>query len=127
MIYPNFTKDEQKAILHIASAVAFNRDWHENAKRLLNAIGNRFNFTLQEMGDSVALDRQKALFCVKAMEPEKKKLATILFMSAAMADGDMSLGKPQWETFHDISMSCDLPMDVPYMDALNITHQYLGC
>lgn len=26
MIYPNFTKDEQKAILHIASAVAFNGD-----------------------------------------------------------------------------------------------------
>lgn len=127
MIYPIFTKDEQKAILHIASAVAFNGDWHENAKRLLNAIGYRFNFTLKEMGDSVTLDRQKALLCIKGLNSEKKRLATILFMSAAMADGDMSLGKTQWETFYEISTSCNLPTDVPFRDALDITHKYLGC
>lgn len=72
MIYPNFTKDEQKAILHIASAVAFNGDWHENAKRLLNAIGHRFNFSLQETGDSITLNRQKALFSIKGLDPEKR-------------------------------------------------------
>ena len=125
--YPNFTKDEQKAILHIASAVAFNGDWHVNAKRLLNAIGHRFNFSLQETGDSITLDRQKALSIIKGLDSEKKKLATILFMSAAMADGDMSLGKPQWETFHEILTSCNLPIDVPFRDALDITHNYLGC
>lgn len=72
MIYPNFTKDEQKAILHIASAVAFNGDWHENAKRLLNAIGHRFSFTLQEIGDSITLERQKALSSIKGLDSEKK-------------------------------------------------------
>lgn len=127
MINLIFTKDEQKAILHIASAVAFNGGWHENAKRLLNAIGDQFLFSQKEMVESVEMDRQKALLCIKAMISEKKELATCLFMSAAMADGDMSMGKPQWDTFFDISMQCDLPNNLPFSKALDITHNYLGC
>lgn len=127
MIYPVFSKDEQKAILHLASAVAFDGDWHENAKRLLNAIGYRFGFSLQDMGDSITYSRQKALSCIKAMSMEKKRLATILFMSAAMADGNMRLAKTQWDTFGDFASQCDLPTNVPFNEALDITHQYLGC
>ncbi len=127
MIYPSYSKTEQKAILHLAAAVAFNNGWTDNDQRLLNAIGHKFGFSLQDMGESTMMDRQLAINVVKNIESSKKKLISCLFQSAAMADGDMHLGKPQWDHYFDYANQCGIPMDIPFSDALNITHQYLGC
>lgn len=127
MIYPSFSKSEQKSILYIAAHIAFNDGWKENEQRLLNAIGCRFNFSTIETGEAITMDRQQAVVAVKAMDSNQKKLASCLFQSAAMADGDMRIGKPQWERYFDFAEQCNIPMDISFSDALDMTHQYLGC
>lgn len=127
MLYPSFTKSEQKAILHLSAAVAFNNGWTQNDKNLLNAIGHRFGFSNQDMVESILIDRDVALATIEKTDSSKKKLISCLFISAAMADGDMHIGKPQWDNYFDYANQCGLPMDIPFNDALDTIHQYLGC
>lgn len=127
MLYPSYTKTEQKAILHLSAAVAFNNGWTQNGKKLLNAIGRRFGFSNQEVGESTLMDRDVALVTIEHIDNSKKKLVSCLFMSAAMADGNMQMGKPQWDHYFDYANKCGLPMDIPINEALDTTHQYLGC
>lgn len=127
MLYPSYTKSEQKAILHLAAAVAFNNGWTANDKNLLNGIGHRFGFSNHDMGESTLMDRDYAISIVKNMDSNKKKIASCLLMSAAMADGDMRMGKPQWDHYFDYANQCGLPMDIPFNKAIDTTHQYLGC
>lgn len=127
MIYPSYTKSEQKAILHLTAQIAFNDGWKENEQRLLNAIGHRFNFSRIEIGDAIMMDSQQAIIAVKSMDDPKKKLASCLFISAAMADGDSRMGKPQWERYFDFAEQCNTPMNISFSDAINLTHQYFGC
>lgn len=127
MLYPSYTKLEQKAILHLSAAVAFNNGWTQNDKNLLNAIGGRFGFSNQDVSESIVMEREIALVTIKNIDSSKKRLISCLFMSAAMADGNMRMGKPQWEQYFDYANECGLPMDIPFNEALDITHQYLGC
>lgn len=122
-----YTKSEQNAIIHIAAVITFNNGWKANEKRLLNAIGNRFNFSLQETNEALKMNNQLALATINSMDNNKKKLASCIFQSAAMADGDDRMGKPQWDRYFDIAMKCDIPMDIPFSEALDLTHEYLGC
>ena len=127
MTFPSFSKLEQKAILHITAQIAFNDGWKENEQRLLNAIGHRFNFSKTEIGEAIMMNSQQAIITIKSMDVNKKKLASSLFQSAAMADGDTRMGKPQWERYFDFTEQCNTPMNISFSDAINLTHQYLGC
>ena len=127
MMYPSFSKSEQKAILHLSAAVAFNNGWTANDKNLLNGIGRRFGFSNQEVGESTLMDRDNALSIITSMDSSKKNLVSCLFMSAAMADGDMHMGKPQWDHYFEYANQCGLPMDIKFNIALDTTHDYLGC
>lgn len=127
MIFPSYLKTEQTAILHLAAVITFNNGWKANEKRFLNAIGNRFNFSLQETNEALKMNNQLALTTINSMDNNKKKLASCIFQSAAMADGDDRMGKPQWDRYFDIAMKCDIPMDIPFSEALDLTHEYLGC
>ncbi len=127
MLYPAYTKCEQKAILHLSAAVAFNNGWTQNDKNLLNAIGHRFGFSNQDVGESTLMDRNVAIETIKKLDNIKKKLVSCIFMSAAMADGDMHMGKSQWDHYYDYANQCGLPMDIPFTEALDTTHQYLDC
>ena len=127
MTYPLYTKIEQKAILHIAAQIAFNDGWKENEQKLLNAIGHRFNFSRIEIGDAIMMDSEQAIVAVKSMDSNKKKLASCLFQSAAMADGDLRMGKPQWERYFDYTEQCNTPMNISFTDALDLTLEYLDC
>lgn len=122
-----YSKSEQKAILYIAAQIAFKNGWQENEQRLLNAIGHRFNFSEAEIRGAIMMDSHQAIIAVRAMDNNKKKLASCLFQSAAMADGDTRMGKPQWERYFDFAEQCNFPMNISFSDALNLTHQYLGC
>lgn len=51
MIYPSFTRSEQMAIFHLTAAVSFNNGWTANDKNLLNAIGNHFGFSNQDVAN----------------------------------------------------------------------------
>lgn len=126
MIYPSYTKSEQKAILHLAAAVAYNNGWTANDKNLLNAIGHRFGLSMQDMSDSTLMDLGIALGTVKNMDSSKKKLVSCLLMFAAMADGNMHMEKPQWNSYFDYANQCVLPMDIAFHVAIDTTHQYLG-
>ena len=127
MIFPSYLKTEQTAILHLAAVITFNNGWKANEKRLLNAIGHRFNFSEQEVNDAVKMNSQRALDTISSMDNNKKKLASCIFQSAAMADGDTRMGKPQWDRYFDIAMESGIPMDIQFSDALDLTHEYLGC
>lgn len=127
MIFPSYLKTEQTAILHLAAVITFNNGWKANEKRFINAIGNRFNFSLQETNEALKMNNQLALATINSMDNNKKKLASCIFQSAAMADGDDRMEKPQWDRYFDIAMKCDIPMDIPFSEALNLTHEYLGC
>ncbi len=127
MIFPSYSKSEQKAILHLTAQIAFNDGWKENEQRLLNAIGLRFGFSKVETGEAITMNSQQAITTIKSMDSNKKNLASCLFQSAAMADGDTRMGKPQWERYFDFSEQCNIPMNISFADALNLTHQYLGC
>lgn len=127
MIFPSYSKLEQNAILHLAAAIAFNDGWKDNERRLLNAIGYHFNFSNYEIGEAIMMDKQQAIISVKGMDDNKKRMASCLFQSAAMADGDMRMGKPQWDNYFDVAEQCNIPMNIPFSEALEITHQYLGC
>ena len=127
MIYPSYTKLEQKAILHLTAEIAFNDGWKENEQRLLNAIGHRFNFSRAEIGEAIMMKSQQAIITVKSMDSNKKRIASCLFQAAAMADGDSRMGKPQWERYFNFAEQCNTPMNISFSDAINLTHQYLGC
>lgn len=127
MIFPSYSKNEQTAILHLAAVITFNNGWKANEKRFLNAIGNRFNFSLQETNVALKMNSQQALNIINSMDYGQKNLVSCIFQSAAMADGDDRMGKPQWDRYFDIAMKCDIPMDIPFSDALDLTHEYLGC
>ncbi|MBR5892733.1 MAG: hypothetical protein IKZ37_03730 [Bacteroidaceae bacterium] len=127
MIFPSFLKSEQNAILHLTAQIAYNEGWKENEQRLLNAIAHRFNFSRFEIGEAIMMDSQQAAIVVKAMDSEKKKLASCLFQSAAMADGDTRMGKPQWDRYFDFAQQCNIPMNITFSDALKLTHLYLEC
>lgn len=127
MIFPSYLKTEQTAILHLAAVITFNNGWKANEKRFINAIGNRFNFSLQETNEALKMNNQLALATINSMDNNKKKLASCIFQSAAMADGDDRMEKPQWDRYFDIAMKCDIPMDIPFSEALDLTHEYLGC
>lgn len=127
MKFPIFSKSEQKAILSVAAEIAFNDGWKDNDKRLLSAISHRFSFSNQEVVSAMAMEPKQAILTVKSMDAHKKNLASCLFQSAAMSDGNMSLGKPQWERYFEYAEECSLPMNIPFAEALNVSHQYLGC
>ena len=127
MTFPSYSKQEQKAILHLTAKIAFNDGWKENEQRLLNAIGHRFNFSRTDISEAIMMNSQQAIIAVKSMDSNKKKLASCLFQSAAMADGDTRMGKPQWDRYFDIVEQCNTPMNISFSDAINLTHQYLGC
>ena len=127
MVFPSYSKLEQKAILHLTAAVAYTDGWNENEKALLNAIGRRFNFSIQDTSAAIVMERQQAISIVKNLDFSKKKMVSCLFQSAAMADGDMRMGKPQWDIYYDFVEQCDIPMDISFSEALDLTHLYLGC
>ena len=127
MIFTSYSKSEQTAILRLAAVITFNNGWKENEKRLLNAIGRRFNLSIQETNEALKMDNKRALVIIKSMDNNQKKLASCIFQSAAMADGDTRMGKPQWDRYFEIAMESGIPMDIPFSDALDITHKYLGC
>ncbi len=127
MIFPSYSKSEQTAILYLVAVITFNNGWKENEKRLLNAIGHRFNFSNQEVNEALKMNSQRALATINSMDNNKKKLASCIFQSAAMADGDTRMEKPQWDRYFDIAIKGDIPMDIQFSDALDLTHEYLGC
>ena len=73
------------------------------------------------------MNSQQALNIIGSMDYSQKKLVSCIFQSAAMADGDERMEKPQWDRYFDIAMKCDIPMDIQFSDALDFTHEYLGC
>lgn len=125
MINP-FTKTEEKAIIrYVFLIVDADCNINQNEKAFVTLLGLKFGFTQLDLFNAVSMDESDAVRALSTMTMDKKKLAAVLLVAAAMSNGSSKLYRPEMDKCSDILHKCCLPKDIKFTDSLIIAHQFV--
>lgn len=125
-MYNPFNQAERNAVMHYVFEIAdadVNLDNSERA--LITLLGRKFGFSQMALTQAVCMPDSTANATLSSMSADKKELAAHLFTAAAMANGSMSLGRPEMDKCFTVLKQCGLPTNLKFADAPMVAHRFL--
>lgn len=124
----NFSRTEENAVMVAVFCILdANIKWVPNEKNYYFALATKFGWTQQDLINSSSMSQSTAKSVISSMTSDKRRLVSCLLQAAMFADGQMTFRKPSVEVFSSYVHEANVPGDVPFSEAINIAHQFVGC